>query len=112
MLSYRHAFHAGNHADVLKHLVLVQIARYMCQKEAPFWYVDTHAGAGCYDLRGEHPQKLGEYREGIERLWTRNDLPVDVEDYVALVRKLNLGKTLRHYPGSPWLAAKILRESE
>ena len=112
MLSYRHAFHAGNHADVLKHFVLVQIARYLGQKDAPFWIVDTHAGAGCYDLTGDHAQKLGEYRDGIGRLWERKDLPPALADYVDLVRRCNSGAQLRRYPGSPWLAAQCLREED
>jgi 23S rRNA (adenine2030-N6)-methyltransferase len=75
MLSYRHAFHAGNHADVLKHLVLVQLARYLGRKDKAFWYVDTHAGAGSYALDSAQAAKLAEYREGIGRLWGRQDLP-------------------------------------
>ena len=69
MLSYRHAFHAGNHADVLKHLILLQIAEYMGEKPAPFWIIDTHAGAGRYALESAHASKLGEYRDGTSRLW-------------------------------------------
>jgi 23S rRNA (adenine2030-N6)-methyltransferase len=75
MLSYRHAFHAGNHADVLKHLVLVQLTRYLGQKDKAFWYVDTHAGAGLYALDSAQAAKLAEYREGVGRLWGRKDLP-------------------------------------
>lgn len=112
MLSYRHGFHAGNHADVLKHLVLVQIARYLGQKDAPFWYIDTHAGAGCYDLDSEHARKLGEFREGIGRLWQRSDLPPLVAAYVDLVRQLNKGGALKRYPGSPWLADHALRPDD
>ena len=112
MLSYRHAFHAGNHADVLKHLVLLQICRHLCQKEAPFWLVDTHAGAGCYALDAGHATKLAEYEDGIGRLWQRQDLPAAVADYVALVRSLNPGQKLKRYPGSPWLAWKALRPQD
>ena len=112
MLSYRHAFHAGNHADVLKHLILVQIAQYLCQKDAPFWYIDTHAGAGCYDLEGDASRKLGEFREGIGRLWSLDDLPPAVEDYVTRIRSFNSGKDLKRYPGSPWLASELLREDD
>ena len=68
MLSYRHAFHAGNHADVLKHLVLVQLTRYLGQKDKPFSYIDTHAGAGAYALDSGYAVKLAEYKEGIGRL--------------------------------------------
>ena len=112
MLSYRHAFHAGNHADVLKHLILLQIAGYMGEKPAPFWIIDTHAGAGRYALESVHARKLGEYRDGIGRLWDRKGLPPAVVDYVDFVRMLNPDGKLRHYPGSPWLASQLLRESD
>ena len=112
MLSYRHAFHAGNHADVLKHLILLQIAGYMGEKPAPFWIIDTHAGAGRYALESAHARKLGEYRDGIGRLWDRKGLPPAVVDYVEFVRMLNPDGKLRHYPGSPWLASQLLRESD
>ena len=68
MLSYRHAFHAGNHADVLKHSVLMQVLEYIIQKDKPFLYVDTHAGAGLYDLRSGWARKNCEYAEGVERV--------------------------------------------
>ena len=112
MLSYRHAYHAGNHADVLKHLVLLQIAEYMGEKPAPFWIIDTHAGAGRYALESTHARKLAEYRDGIGRLWDRKGLPPAAVDYVEFVRMLNPDGKLRHYPGSPWLASQLLRESD
>ena len=112
MLSYRHAFHAGNHADVLKHVVVLQIAEYLGEKPGPFWIIDTHAGAGRYALESAHARKLGEYRDGIARLWDRKGLPPAVADYVELVRMLNPDGRLRHYPGSPWLARQLLRESD
>lgn len=112
MLSYRHAFHAGNHADVLKHLVLLQIAHYMGEKPAPFWIVDTHAGAGRYALDSDHAQKLAEWRDGIGRLWSANDLPPALADYVEQVRLLNPDGQLKHYPGSPWLMQQLLRDGD
>lgn len=112
MLSYRHAFHAGNHADVLKHLVLVQICRHLTQKEAPFWYIDTHAGAGRYALDAGYATRLAEFEGGIGRLWLRRDLPPAVADYAELVHTLNPDGKLRHYPGSPWLAWKMLRAQD
>ena len=112
MLSYRHAYHAGNHADVLKHLVLVAIVRYLGEKPAPFWIIDTHAGAGRYALESEHAKKLGEWRDGIGRLWTGGDLPPAAVDYVNQVKALNPDGRLRHYPGSPWLARQLLREGD
>jgi 23S rRNA (adenine2030-N6)-methyltransferase len=116
MLSYRHAFHAGNHADVLKHTVLVQLLAYLAQKDKPFWVIDTHAGAGCYALDSEHASKLAEYEDGVGRLWGRQDLPPALSDYLALVYRLNgnsdgSGKLLR-YPGSPWLAWQCLRPED
>ncbi len=112
MLSYRHAFHAGNHADVLKHLVLVQLTRYLALKDKPFWYIDTHAGAGVYALDTGYALKLAEYKEGIARLWGRNDLPVALADYVDLVRRINPDRRLRAYPGSPYLALLTMREQD
>jgi 23S rRNA (adenine2030-N6)-methyltransferase len=112
VLSYRHAYHAGNHADVLKHLILLQIAGYLGEKPAPFWIIDTHAGAGRYALESAHATRLGEYRDGIGRLWDAKGLPPAVTDYVDLVRQLNPDGQLRHYPGSPWLARQMLRESD
>ena len=112
MLSYRHAFHAGNHADVLKHLVLVQVLRHFNQKEKPYWLVDTHAGAGRYDLSGAQAAKNAEWQEGIGRLWNRDDLPPALTDYVAQVRCLNADGRLRHYPGSPQIALQLMREAD
>ncbi|MDR3221526.1 MAG: 23S rRNA (adenine(2030)-N(6))-methyltransferase RlmJ [Candidatus Accumulibacter sp.] len=112
MLSYRHAFHAGNHADVLKHLILIQLIRYLRQKEKPFWVIDTHAGAGVYDLEAAHARKLAEYKAGIGRLWARPDLPAPLADYLDLVRRFNPGGRLRKYPGSPFLARETMRAQD
>jgi 23S rRNA (adenine2030-N6)-methyltransferase len=112
MLSYRHAFHAGNHADVLKHLVLVQLTRYLAQKDKPFWYIDTHAGAGAYALDSAYAAKLSEYKDGIGRLWNRNDLPPALAEYVELVRRMNPDRRLQAYPGSPYFALWTLREQD
>jgi 23S rRNA (adenine2030-N6)-methyltransferase len=112
MLSYRHAFHAGNHADVLKHLVLVQLTRYLTQKDKPFWYIDTHAGAGAYTLDSGYAAKLSEYKDGIGRLWNRNDLPPALAEYVELVRRMNPDRRLQAYPGSPYFALWTLRAQD
>ncbi len=113
MLAYRHAFHAGNHADVLKHLVLMQVLAHMNQKDKGWRYVDTHAGAGGYALGGDYAQKRSEFAEGIGRLWERDDLPPEVADYVGLVRSLNPGgKVLRQYPGSPLIAQALMRPQD
>ncbi|MBP9714423.1 MAG: 23S rRNA (adenine(2030)-N(6))-methyltransferase RlmJ [Sterolibacterium sp.] len=112
MLSYRHAFHAGNHADVLKHAVLTHMLQYMTAKDAPCMYIDSHAGAGVYALDSGYATKLAEYQEGIARLWTRDDLPALISGYVELVRQLNPDGQLRLYPGSPWFAQTLLREQD
>ena len=112
MLSYRHAFHAGNHADVLKHAVLVQLLKYLNQKEAPYWVVDTHAGAGRYLLDSDHATKTGEFAGGIGKLWQRDDAPPLLVDYLALVRSMNRDGRLRHYPGSPWITSQISRQQD
>ena len=128
MLAYRHAFHAGNHADVLKHLVLSLVLRYMVDKGKPFRYIDTHAGAGGYLLKGAQAQKNAEYREGIGRLWSRADLPACVADYVRLIHDFNLpgpdengnppvlekGYTppLALYPGSPSIARALMSAAD
>ncbi|HEU0234390.1 MAG TPA: 23S rRNA (adenine(2030)-N(6))-methyltransferase RlmJ [Gallionella sp.] len=112
MLSYRHAFHAGNHADVLKHFVEVQLLRYLAQKDKPFWYIDTHAGAGCYALDSGYATQNAEYESGIARLWLRGDLPAPLLEYVELVKRLNPDGQLRLYPGSPLVALELLREQD
>ena len=112
MLSYRHAFHAGNHADVLKHFIEVQLLRYLAQKDKPFWYIDTHAGAGCYALDSGYATQNAEYESGIARLWDRSDLPAPLLDYIALVKRINPDGTLKLYPGSPLIAQTLLREQD
>lgn len=112
MLSYRHAFHAGNHADVLKHFIEVQLLRYLAQKDKPFWYIDTHAGAGCYTLDSGYATQNAEYESGIARLWNRDDLPAPLLEYVALVKHLNPDGQLKLYPGSPLVALELLREQD
>jgi 23S rRNA (adenine2030-N6)-methyltransferase len=109
MLAYRHAFHAGNHADVLKHLVLAQVLVHMAAKDKAFSYIDTHAGAGGYSLESRYAQKNAESTSGIERLWSRDDLPAALAHYVALVREFNGGGKLEQYPGSPAIANLLLR---
>ncbi len=109
MLSYRHAFHAGNHADVLKHFITIQLINYMGQKEAPYMYIDTHAGAGLYALDTGYAAKNAEYETGIAKLWERSDLPKEIKEYVALIKTLNPSGKLRYYPGSPFCAEPKLR---
>lgn len=112
MLSYRHAFHAGNHADVLKHFLQVQLLEYLAQKEKPFWYIDTHAGAGCYELDSGYALQNAEFLNGIGRLWERDDLPSSLARYVAVVKNLNPDGQLKLYPGSPLIASELLRTQD
>ncbi len=112
MLAYRHAFHAGNHADVLKHITLSLLLQYMNRKDKPYRVVDTHAGAGGYSLEGDYAQKKGEYLQGIARLWDRDDLPQAVAEYVDLVRSFNPDGALEQYPGSPAFAQMLMRPTD
>lgn len=111
MLSYRHAFHAGNHADVLKHAVETLIIEQLKRKDKPFCYLDTHAGGGCYDLSGEWPQKKAEYLDGIARLWPERQHWPELAAYWDIIATLNESE-LRFYPGSPEIARHLLREQD
>jgi 23S rRNA (adenine2030-N6)-methyltransferase len=112
MLSYRHAFHAGNYADVLKHIVWQQILQHLNSKGKPYCIVDTHAGAGMYDLQSEQASKTAEYLQGVAKLWSQaGSLPAPVSDYLALLKELNPG-TLQRYPGSPWFTLDALRDCD
>lgn len=110
MLSYRHAFHAGSFADVLKHAVLVHVLRHVTRKPKPVYVLDTHAGAGWYALDTPMALKTGEFRAGIGRLLaTPAPWPELVAPYLELVRATNPPNELRSYPGSPALARALLR---
>lgn len=110
MLSYQHGYHAGNFADVVKHLVLVRILNYLCQKDKPVFYLETHAGRGLYDLKSAQAIKTAEAREGIEALWPHlTELPELFSPYINTIRAYNLDDTLRYYPGSPVIALHQLR---
>ncbi|HVF35033.1 MAG TPA: 23S rRNA (adenine(2030)-N(6))-methyltransferase RlmJ [Candidatus Saccharimonadia bacterium] len=113
-MNYRHAFHAGNFADVAKHAVLVALLEAMKQKDSPFSYFDSHAGAGRYDLAGEEAKKTGEHREGIARLLAATRLPATLHVYLNLVRSLapERGGALTAYPGSPLIAALLTRPDD
>ena len=112
MLSYRHGFHAGNHADVLKHFVLIQLLQYMGQKDTAYTYIDTHSGAGLYSLDVGYATKNAEYETGIAPLWDRDDLPTALKEYVDLVKSLNPSGKMRYYPGSPYCANLLMREQD
>ena len=116
MLSYRHAFHAGNFADVLKHSALILVLEYMNRKEKGFLYVDSHSGAGMYQLTDQYAQKTGEYKEGIAKLLNsddqNNDTPKPLIEYIELIKRLNLGADLTVYPGSPAIAKEFTRRQD
>lgn len=112
MLSYRHAFHAGNHADVLKHIVLMLVLDYLKQKPKPLWYVDTHAGAGRYALDSAEAKKNAEYRGGVARLLAhRAEFPAALAPYWAVLDAENAAD-LHSYPGSPVFAAQRLEAED
>ena len=112
MLSYRHAFHAGNHADVLKHYVFSLVLAYMNQKPKPYWVIDTHAGAGMYALKSEFAQKNAEFENGIARLFAAKNLPDSLNDFVKLIKSFNENNTLNFYSGSPKIAESFLRQDD
>jgi 23S rRNA (adenine2030-N6)-methyltransferase len=111
-MNYRHAFHAGNFADVFKHAILTLLLRALHGKETPFCYLETHAGAGRYDLAGAEAQKSGEYHNGVERLWDDATPPAPLADWLAAVRAANPDRRLRFYPGSPRIALSLLRAQD
>jgi len=108
-MNYQHQYHAGNFADVCKHLVLVELLHQLCQKEAPFGYLETHAGAGMYDLTDVPAQKTQEFSQGIAKFMQAAEslscLPA-VNRYVSAVKKAGYPT---HYPGSPWLMRSLMR---
>ncbi len=111
MLSYRHGFHAGNHADVLKHWACVMMAEYMGEKGKPYWYVDTHSGAGIYSLDSLESKKTEEYKGGIHALWEQN-IPEVFTSYIEIIKSLNKSDNLKLYPGSPWFVAQCLEKGD
>lgn len=112
MLSYRHAYHAGNFADVMKHVVLTELLKYLTIKNAGLCYIDTHAGSGGYDLGSDYAVKTGESNLGISLLANVKDAPEPITDYLNIVRRYNSSGDLTNYPGSPWIAAQLLRQQD
>jgi 23S rRNA (adenine2030-N6)-methyltransferase len=114
-MNYRHAFHAGNFADVIKHIVLVRILTYLQEKQTPLRVIDTHAGAGLYDLTGEEAQRSGEWLTGIARImqarFSETTLPL-VLPYLDIIRAFNPQRDLQAYPGSPLIARALLRPQD
>lgn len=122
-MNYRHYFHAGNFADVMKHALLVRLVRALQKKEKGFLYLDTHAGRGRYDLSvaatGDSQARKPEWPDGIGRLWARaeTEMPPAVAEYLQLVRAFdrragNLDAMPRFYPGSPWIAQSLARAAD
>jgi len=115
-MNYRHAYHAGNFADVLKHVVLVMLVEHLKKKPAPFFYLDTHAGRGLYDLSEARAQRSGEYKGGIGRLLEvpASTLPAEIAAYVELVRaSAGAGHSpITAYPGSPLIVARLRRPAD
>ncbi|MGB8401456.1 23S rRNA (adenine(2030)-N(6))-methyltransferase RlmJ [Bradyrhizobium sp.] len=114
-MNYRHAFHAGGFADVIKHIVLVRILTYLQEKPAAFRVLDTHAGAGLYDLAGDEARRGGEWLTGIARVmqarFTESAMPL-VAPYLDIVRAFNPQRELNAYPGSPLIARALLRPQD
>ena len=114
-MNYSHAFHAGNFADVLKHIILSRLVEYMKKKDAAFRVIDTHAGIGSYDLTGEIAKRSPEWKDGIGRLLAA-ELPQKaaplVAPYLDVIRAMNTGDRLETYPGSPLLVRKLLRSQD
>ena len=112
MLSYRHSYHAGNHADVLKHIVLTLCINSLKEKEKPFLYLDTHSGAGRYLLQSEHSEKTGEYLSGINLIWQQSETPELLSTYLSVLKRYNPFDNLKYYLGSPLIAKQLLREQD
>lgn len=116
-MNYRHHFHAGNFADVMKHVLLLQLLTRLNLKDKPYRYVDTHGGAGKYDLSTSAAQKSGEFLNGIHRLVKLDDsitrsAPAGVQQYLKIVNEMREGSGKGAYPGSPWFALEGMREMD
>ncbi len=111
-MNYRHAFHAGNFADVMKHSVLALVIAHLQRKPAPYVTIDTHAGIGAYDLHGESAERTGEWRDGIGRVLAQPHPPAALAGYLEAVRAMNPDGGLRWYPGSPALAVALARPQD
>lgn len=111
-MNYRHAFHAGNHADVLKHAILLFCLNALKKKPAPFAVLDTHAGRGLYDFQSDESARSPEWLDGVSRLWTWPDPPPLIARYLDALRSFNADGSLRTYPGSPALVTTNLRDED
>lgn len=113
MLSYQHGYHAGNFADVIKHIALTRLISYLVLKDKPLFYLETHAGKGLYDLQNKQAEKTGESKQGIKLIWPdRNVLPSVFQNYIQTISQLNKSGELKQYPGSPFLTINQLRAQD
>ncbi len=111
-MNYRHAYHAGNFADVMKHAILALVIAGLKRKNTPFFVLDTHAGIGAYDLEAPQADKTGEYLNGIAKVLDAPRPPAELDTYLAVVRAWNSDGTLRRYPGSPELVRGLMRPQD
>jgi len=111
-MNYRHTYHAGNFADVFKHVVLIALIQSLLQKDTAFCYLETHAGTGFYDLFSAAAQKSREFDNGIKKIFAANYPPALIQDYLSCVKKLNQPNKLRYYPGSPYFAQQFMRSCD
>jgi 23S rRNA (adenine2030-N6)-methyltransferase len=112
MLAYRHQFHAGGFSDVFKHALLARLMLHLNKKEKPYFYLDTHAGIGLYDLQHEWSQKTREFEGGIAKILNAVDAPQVMSEYLDSVRAPNGRQPLRYYPGSPVVVRRFLRSHD
>jgi 23S rRNA (adenine2030-N6)-methyltransferase len=116
-MNYRHAFHAGNFADVVKHVTLALCFDRLNAKDTPYRFIDTHAGVGVYDLEGDEAVRSPEWRDGVGRVWEAErgaapEVRAALAPWLNVIRGMNSGKGLSSYPGSPMLAAKLMRPGD
>jgi len=112
MLSYRHGFHAGNAADVIKHFILLYVLDYLKKKDKNFLFIDAHAGAGKYLLSDSYMQKNKEYLLGISKIFKLKNDEIFLKNYIDLIKILNPNSEIEVYPGSSWLASQSLRKND
>lgn len=112
MFSYQHGYHAGNFADVHKHVIFLKIIEYLKLKESPFFVLDAYAGRGLYDLTSSFSLKTAEFKHGIEPLWLEKKMRTGFETYLAIVKACNTPNSLQYYPGSPEIARQLLRPQD
>src|SRR5689334_6512936 len=112
-MNYDHLYHAGNHADVLKHLALITLIKLLSKKSTPWCYLDTHAGNGLYDFSSLPKIATPEYKQGIQLLLSKqNDMPASCHDYLSMVANVQVSQRFRFYPGSTYFVKQLAREQD